>query len=283
MVAETQQVETEDAPTDASATEQSTETAEAEVEAAESQPSLADLLSSPDTFKEAMAHPAVVAELTKAKEVAENAGKQKAAAAARKQFGNPEVVENALLGIVAEAGLEKDSITRSMRDRANTLFSTARQAAGDEIAAEIPKVLFATYELSQATLAEYTEKAAGSDYTGAVQALVDGAVSLRETALEADFDKRVKVTASEMAKAELDAASENGTTPIPVTSRGSATSNTGTSLTTAEIEKMPSSVWVKLPDEVKAAITTNVMAADAERGSETLDGSRLEQVAALAS
>ena len=86
-----------------------------------------------------------------------------------------------------------------------------------------------------------------------------------------------------MAKAELDAASENGTTPIPVTSRGSATSNTGTSLTTAEIEKMPSSVWVKLPDEVKAAITTNVTAADAERGSETLDGSRLEQVAALAS
>ena len=283
MVAETQQVETEDASNDASASEQSTETAEAVVEVAESQPSLADLLSSPDTFKEAMAHPAVQAEFTKAKEVAENAGKQKSAAAARKQFGNPEVVENAFLAIVTEAGLEKDSITRSMRDRANTIFSTARQAAGDEIAAEMPKTFFAAYELPQATLAEYTEKIAGSDYDGAFQALVDGAVSLKGSALEADFDKRVKAAASEMAKAELDAASGNGTTPIPVTSRGAATSNVGLSLTSNELEAVPPSVWVKLSDETKEQIYAGVAAADQERGKDTVDTHRMEQVAGLAS
>lgn len=283
MVAEPQQVEAEDAPNDAPAVEQSTETADGEVEAAESQPSLSDLLSSPDALQEALSHPAVAAELTRAKEVAENTGRQKAAAEARKQYGNPEMVESAFLAIAAEAGLEKDSITRSMRDRANTLVSTAQQAAGDVIAAEIPKVFFATYDLPQATLAEYTERIAGSDYDGAFQALVDGAVSQKSEVLEADFDKRVKAAASEMAKAELDAASGNGTNPIPATTRGNTTSNTGTSLTTAEIAKMPYPVWSKLPAEVKATIEANAEAADTERGADTIDASRLEQVAGLAS
>ena len=284
MVTETQQVEeTEVVPNDESADEQSTETAEAEVEATESQASVGDLLSSPEALAEAMALPAVQAEMAKAAGVAENAGKQKAAAEARRAYGNPEVVESALLGILTEAGLESDSISRSMRDRANTLFSTARQAAGDELAEEIPRVFFSAYELPQDTLAAYSEKIAGKDYDGAFQALVDGAVSQKDSAREADFDKRVKAAASEMAKAELEAANGNGTTAIPATTRGNTTSNTGLSLTSAELDATPASVWVKLSDEQKAELTKNIGAANQERGDQTLDASKVEQVRSLVS
>ncbi len=284
MVTETQQDEkTEDASNDATATEQSTETAEAEVEVAESQPSVGDLLSSPEALAEALALPAVQEHMAKAAEVAENAGKQKATAEARRQYGNPEVIENALLGILEEAGLDKSSITRSMRDRANTVASLGRQAAGDELAEEIPRVFFSAYDLPQDTLSAYSEKIAGRDYDGAFQALVDGAVSQKSEVQEKDFDKRVKAAASEMAKAELAAASGNGTTPIPATTRGTPTSNTSMSLTTAEIERMSASSWKKLSGEAKAQIEANVVAADAERGETTVDLGRLEQVTSLAS
>ncbi len=283
MVTETQQDEkTEVASNDESAEEQSTETAEAEVEVAESQTSVSDLLSTPEALAEALALPAVQEHMADAAKVSENAGRQKAAAEARRQYGNPEVVESALLGIASEAGLEADSITRSMKDRANTLFSTARQAAGDELAEEIPRVFFSAYELPQDTLSAYSEKIAGRDYDGAFQALVDGAVSQKSDALEADFDKRVKAAASEMAKAELEAASGNGTTALPATTRGTSTSNTAMSLTSAEIERMPASSWKKLSDEAKAQLEANVSAADAERGATTVDTGRLEQVTSLA-
>ncbi len=284
MVTETQQAEeTEVASNDATATEQSTETAEAEVEVAESQTSVSDLLSTPEALAEALALPAVQEHMAAQALVSENSGKQKAAAEARRQYGNPEVVENALLGIASEAGLEADSITRSMKDRANTLFSTARQAAGDELAEEIPRVFFSAYDLPQDTLSAYSEKIAGRDYDGAFQALVDGAVSQKDSAREADFDKRVKAAASEMAKAELEAASGNGTTSLPATTRGTSTSNTNMSLTSAEIARMPASSWKKLSDEAKAQLEANVSAADAERGAATIDAGRLAQVTSLAS
>lgn len=284
MVTETQQDEkTEVASNDVTAEEQSTATAEAEVEVAESQSSVSDLLSSPEALAEALALPAVQEHMAEAARVAENTGKQKAAAEARRQYGNPEVVENTMLSILEDAGLEKDSITRSMRDKANTLFSTAQRAAADEFADELPRHFFSAYELPQETLSVYQEKLAGRDWDGAFQALVDGAVSQKDSAREADFDKRVKAAASEMAKAELDAASGNGTTPIPATTRGTPTSNTNTSLTTAEIDRMPASAWKRLSDEAKAQIEANVVAADAERGATTVDLGRLEQVTSLAS
>lgn len=242
-------------------------------------PSIDDLL---ERFKpeEVTSHPSIQAAIAAEVQKAEDRTRNRMVAESRRRYGDPKVVGDNARAILKESGI--DDLTRSQEDRLNTLIATFEQQAASKVASEIPGVFFKSYKLPQDTLETYQDHIAAGDYDSAFQALIDGAVSLKTSSLEGDFEKRVKVAAKELAKAELNAGGGTSGTQLPSTSRGSAASRIEQSLTTAEIEKMPYSRWKALPDEVKQTITANVATADRERGAQTVDMARLERLASLA-
>lgn len=210
---------------------------------------------------------------------AEDRTRNRMMAESRRRYGDPQVVRDSAKAILREAGLDGD-LTRSQEDRLNNLIATFEQQSAQKVANEIPGVFFGNYKLPQDVLDSYSDHVADGDYDGAFKALVDGAVALSTSRLEADFEKRVEARAKEIAKAELNRPSDPA--KLPSTSRGGVPASTSRSLTTAEIDKLPSSVWVKLPQEVKDEIKANAVEADRERGAQTVDLNRLQSLASMA-
>jgi hypothetical protein len=269
---------TENASTEESkAVETSEETQEQSAEETPSEPqSLEALLAERSDLREHIAKAEGDAAQT-----GENRGKQRLRAEQRRQYRDPDAAASALLEI-AKDGFSTGEVTQSMKDRANTLIAVAAQATADRIGEEIPTFFMNDVQYAQDTLTAYQEQIASGDTDGALKTLFEGALALKQSALESGFDQRVETAAKELAKKELDAASENGTQPIPATTRGNATTNTGLSLTTAELKLFPSAKWRGLDDEVKTQIYSAVGQADKERGEESVDIGRVERIAALA-
>lgn len=195
---------------------------------------------------------------------------------------NPQVVAQAAAAVLGDAGIDPQNLTRSMSDRLTNLYTTVRTGAAEQIAEAIPQAFFDSYALPQETISGYLDAMNSGDTDGAIKTLVDGAVAQKQAEAEASVEARVKAEVDKRVKAELEAASNgSGNLSLPSTSRGTRASNTQLALTSMEIEKMPGGVWTALPDEVKRALEANVGQADAQRGAETFDISRLERVAAL--
>lgn len=259
--------------------EESTETLEAEE--AVSPPSLAEQITDAN-LDEVLGSPSVQARLEREKADAVNRAKQQQIAEARRNYGKPEVVQQAAAAVLQDSGVDPQNLTRSQTDRLNTIWVTSRQAAAEQIAEDIPQAFFDSFELPQDTIGGYLDQMRSGDTDAAIKTLVDGAVALKDVEREAAFDQRVKDETDKRVKQELKAARENGGPALPSTTRGTRATNTALALTTTEIERLPASIWTKLPDETKQTIGANVQAADAERGADTVDVTRLQRVAELA-
>lgn len=234
-------------------------------------------------FEDLMQTEEAQAHIAKAVEKAQDSARNKLLAEQRRNFANPELVEQTMLGIMTDAGVDPASITRSMRDRAGTLYSTAAQAVRELFLNEIPTSFLGQYDFEPATLVEYNQKFNGGDPDGAFKLLIDNAVSQTLSASEAGFEKRVKDEVDARVNSENGASGSNGQVRPPSTVRGTPAGQAVFSLTTTEIARMPSSTWVGLPADVKAALTANVASADAERGREDYDGNRLVELEAATS
>lgn len=241
-----------------------------DADAGDGTPSFEDLMQT----DEAQAH--IASAVAKAQDSARN----KLLAEQRRNFTNPEVVERALLGIMTDGGLDPQAITRSMRDKAGTLYSTASQAVRDLYLNEIPTSFLGNYDFEPATLVDYNQKFNGGDPDGAFKLLIDNAVSQTLKASEADFEKRVKDEVDARVNSENGASGTNGQVRPPTTPKGTPAGSTTFSLTTEEIARMPASSWRGLATDAKDALKANVAAADAERGKETYDANRVLQVEA---
>jgi hypothetical protein len=235
-----------------------------------------------ETVEDVFQHPLVKERMQEQTRRAEQRSRDRTLSDQRKRFNDPTIVESELRKILTSAGADDSALdANQLRRGAQSLGAAMRDAAADSIASEIPPTFLNNYELSQETLADYQEHSAAGRTDEAFQALIDGAVSSKETALNATFDDRVKAEAGTQARRELEAASENGTAPIPATTRGDAAPNTGISFTSAELEKIPGTTWSGLKQETKDAIYAGVANADSHRGADTVDANRLAQVASL--
>lgn len=257
--------------------------ADGDGDAAETQPDSIDSLLERYDPEQLLSNPklsAIVQERTKAEaQKAEDRARNRMLAESRRKYGDPNLVREQARAILKESGL--DELTRSQEDRLNTLVATFEQQAAQKVAGEIPGVFFGNYKLPQDVLEAYQDRIAEADYDGAFQALVDGAVSLKTSTIESEFEKRVESEVKKRVDAELKSSGTKGV-QLPAGSRGQPASSVGRALTTAEIDALPASVWRKLPDEVKDEIKANVVAADKERGAQTVDLPRLQQLASLA-
>lgn len=242
-------------------------------------PALAELIND-ETLSEVLEHPAVRERIAEEQRRAEQSARNKLQAEQRRNL-NPEVVTQTAAQVLREAGIDPQTLTRSQVDRLTNLYATVRRGAAESLAEEIPAAFFNSYELSDTVRADYLEAVNAGETDRAIATLVDGAVAQKTAELEAATEKRIEVEVDKRVKQELEAASQNGGPVLPTTTRGSRAGNTGLQLTSAEIERMPSHIWVGLPDEAKQAITMNVAEADASRGAETVDQNRLERVAGL--
>jgi hypothetical protein len=259
--------------------EQSSFEATDEGETTDPTPSLAELIND-DNLEEVLKSEAVQKTLAQRERAAMDRAEAKLRSEQRKAL-NPDVVTQAAAQVLSDAGIDASNLTRSQRDRLTNLYGNVRQAAAEQLAEEIPKAFWSNYELPGEVISGYHEAISQGDVDRAIQTLVDGAVSQKTAAYEAAAEKRVKTEVEKRVKQELEAAREGGPVSLPNTSKGSRPSNTSAMLTTAEIERMPYSTWKNLPNEVRTAIEANVGKADAERGKETVDPSRLERVAGL--
>lgn len=245
-------------------------------------PTLSSLLNE-ESADEAFQNPAIQKRVQEQVRRAEQRSKDRTLADQRRRFNDPEIVKQEMTKILQTAGVEVSSLDDAVLGRgAQNLSSAIGQASADKIAGEIPGAFLGKYTYTPEMLADYHEHLAAGRPDEAFQVLIDGAVTAKETTFEAAFDDRVQDAAKKQAQAELNAASETGTAPIPATTRGNSSPNTGASLTTSELGKLSDNAWMRLSEETKATIYTNVAAADAERGSETVDTNRIAEVAALA-
>jgi len=245
-------------------------------------PSLSDLLNS-DTADEAFLNPLIQSRVQEQVRRAEQRSKDRTLADQRRRFADPEVVAAEMRNVLQRAGADETILDADLLRRgAQNLGAAMRDAAADGLASEIPGFFFSNYKYSEDALAEYHEHLAAGRPDDAFGTLINGAVAQKDTEREESFDARVKTAGAEVAKKELEAVSENGTAPIPATTRGNAASNTRVSLTSAEIARLPGGIWKRLPDDVKTQIEASVSEADTTRGSEVIDMSRLERVAGLA-
>lgn len=266
-------------PTEA-AIEESTEAPDPTPDdSAAKQPSLADLIEG--GLDEVLSHPKVAEHVAETQRRAEQSARNRMQAEQRRSL-NPEVVTQAAAAVLGDAGIDPQNLTKSQADRLNNLYANVRRGAAEQLAEEIPNSFFSSYELSDTVRADYLEAMNRGDVDAAFATLVDGAVALKTSALEAENEQRIKDEVEKRVKQELEAAGNGGSLNLPSTTRGSRPSNVATSLTTAEIADMPYTTWNKLPADVKEQIKVNVQQADADRGAETVDRSRLERVADLA-
>ena len=245
-------------------------------------PSISDLLNE-ESADEAFQSPAIQKRVQEQVRRAEQRSKDRTLADQRRRFNDPAVVKQEMNNILQAAGVEASLLDEATLDRgAQNLSAAIGQASADKIAAEIPGAFLGNYKYTEDMLSEYHEHLAGGRPDEAFQVLIDGAVVAKGNVLETAFEDRVQDAAKKQAQAELNAASGNGTTSIPATTKGNSSPNTGASLTTAELQQLSSNAWTKLSEDTKATIYANVAGADAERGSDTVDATRIAEVAALA-
>lgn len=262
------------------AIEESPETPDpVESDSEQESPSLADLIND-GNIDEVLSHPSVAERVAETQRRAEQSAKNRLQAEQRKSL-NPEVVSQTAAQILGDAGIDSQNLTKSQMDRLNNLYGNVRQGAAESIYEAIPGALFPGTEFPDKVRADYLEAQSSGDFDGALQTLVDGAVALKTSALEAETEQRIKDEVAKRVKQELEAAGGSTGPSLPNTTRGSRPSNTAVSLTTAEIEAMPYASWKALPDDIKNTIHANVEQADRERGNETVDVSRIERVAGL--
>lgn len=245
-------------------------------------PSISDLLNE-ESADEAFQSPAIQKRVQEQVRRAEQRSKDRTLADQRRRFNDPAVVKQEMHNILQAAGVEASLLDEATLDRgAQNLSAAIGQASADKIAAEIPGAFLGNYKYTEEMLSEYHEHLAGGRPDEAFQVLIDGAVVAKGSALETAFADRVQDAAKKQAQAELNAASGNGTTSIPATTRGNTSPNTGASLTTAELDAVLPSIWVRLPEELRLTLYANTVRADAERGSGTVDEARVGDVVALA-
>lgn len=228
--------------------------------------------------EELLSSEAVKELISKEVEKAQDSARNKLLAEQRRNFTQPEIVQDALLGIVSDAGLDPANISRSMRDKANTLYSTAATAAVELVNEELPGAVLPEYDFDKETMAKYAEHQRSGQTLDAWKTLIEAAVATQIPS-EEEIARRVKVGIDEGMKAEQETASTNGVTP-PATTKAGPTTSQPYQLTTAEIGVMPASVWRSLPADVKTAIKANVTDADRERGESDIDMSRLQAIEA---
>lgn len=252
-------------------------TNEGDAEPAET-PSIDDLLA---RYKpeEVTSHPSIQAAIAVEVQKAEDRTRNKVAAESRRKYGDPAVVQQIAVAILKESDPDLE-LTRSQVDRLSTLTATFEQQAVAKVMGEIPRVFLGGFKFPAETLEKYQEQTADSDFDGAFQTLIDGAVAQKAAALEASVEKRVKDGIKAGVKAELEANGPEGAR-LPSTSKGSTASPVAYELTTAEIEALPYAAWKSLPKETQDLITVNASKADRARGKETVDVDRVRRLMAM--